>query len=206
MLSQHLYFEDIVKLFDHSDSFYLVKVDDQGNYSYMNEYFRRKYSAFYTQGKLNPAGAALHPDDHASSYATYLKCLAEPEKNFPVSLRKKDGKGGYIITHWEYRLNRLQDGKPEGVVGIGYDITTFESRKEHIKSLTSTLNDVASQQSHQIRRPLANILGLVDVLTQYHNNDDDYKMVVSMLKQSCSELNEEFELFMIRDLPKGEEP
>jgi len=206
MFLPHLYFEEIVKLLEFSDTFYLVKVDRLGNYSYMNDHFRKKYAAFYAEGDINPAGIALHPDDHAISYSTYLKCLAEPEKNFPVSLRKKDGKGGYIITYWEYKLYRAPNGDADGVVGVGYDITTFESRKEQIKFLVSTLNEVASQQSHQIRRPLANIIGLTELLEQFLPDDDHYKTVVQMLRQSCSDLNDEFELFMIRDLPKSDEP
>lgn len=206
MLLPQLYFEDIVRLLEFSDTFYLVKVDSFGNYSYMNNYFRKKYAGFYSQGNINSAGVALHPDDHEISYSTYLKCLAEPEKNFAVSLRKKDGKGGYVITYSEYKLYCDRNGGPDGVVGVGYDITNLESRKDQIKFLRSTLSNVASHQSHQIRRPLANVIGLTEVLAQLHPGDEQYKTVIEMLQQSCSDLNDEFELFMIRDLPKAEEP
>jgi PAS domain S-box-containing protein len=62
--------------------------------------------------------------------------------------------------------------------------------KEAVKSLTiqnDILKEIAFVQSHEVRRPLANILGLIDGLTaEPHTIDDKY---LSLLKQSSEELD-----------------
>lgn len=53
----------------------------------------------------------------------------------------------FIVTFWEYKANRFPTGEIDGVLGIGYDITAFESRKEYIRFLKSTLDNLAHRQS-----------------------------------------------------------
>lgn len=191
-------FSHIANLLQNSNVYYLALVDSEGNYAYLNNYFLEKYASFYKDKEKRPAISALHPDDYAVSYETYLNCLKFPDQCFQVTLRKLNGKGGYIITHWDFKANVDADGSINGVVGIGYDITDFESRQDHIRFLSSTLKDVAYKQSHLIRRPLANIMGLVELLEQATAHDN-VKSLVAMLKQSCQELNNEFDSFLIKD-------
>ena len=206
MFSINFSFEEAVKLLADSSNFYLVKIDNQGQYVYMNQHFINQHSTFYNSTDIRSAIIALHPDDHDLSYATFLKCMAQPTHTFPATLRKLDGKGGYIITYWEYKANVLANGSNEGVIGVGYDITAFESRREHIRFLTDTLNNVARQQSHGVRRPLANIGGLVEVLKLMGDDNPEILAVTDKLSQSCDELNNEFELFMIKSLSENSEP
>ncbi|WP_342646767.1 hypothetical protein [Mucilaginibacter sp. CSA2-8R] len=191
-------FQYIVDLLKTSRTYYLVLVNHNGDYAYINDYFLDKYAGFYKDQASRPASAALHPDDHDLAYQTSLLCLANPEQSFHVTLRKLNGKGGYIITQWDFKANLLADGSIEGIVGVGYDITDFESRQDHIKFLTTTLRDVAYKQSHLLRRPLANIVGLIDILDA-SPMDDAGKLIIQMLKQSCAELNQEFNSFLIKD-------
>lgn len=191
-------FQYLVDLLKTSRTYYLVMVDHQGDYTYINDYFLDKYAGFYKDKTNRPASVALHPDDHELAYQTSLLCLANPDESFQVTLRKLNGKGGYIITQWDFKASLLTDGSLEGIVGVGYDITDFESRQDHIKFLTSTLRDVAYKQSHLLRRPLANIIGLVDILDA-SQMDDGGKLIIRMLKQSCSELSQEFNSFLIKD-------
>ncbi len=191
-------FQYVVDLLKSSRTYYLVLVDPKGDYAYINDYFLDKYAGFYKDKARRPASAALHPDDHDLAYQTSMQCLAHPHESFQVTLRKLNGKGGYIITQWDFKANLLSDGSVDGFIGIGYDITDFESRQDHIKFLTSTLRDVAYKQSHLLRRPLANIIGLVDILDA-SQMDDTSKFIIHMLRQSCAELNQEFNSFLIKD-------
>lgn len=197
-------FENIVQLLQNSSVFYLVKLNMEGNYVYLNDHFVDRNATYYDHESIKPASTALHPNDYAACYKTFLNCVAFPEQVFPLNLRKLDGKGGYIVSAWEYRASRLPDGRVDGVLGIGYDITTFESHKEYIKQLTSTLNSLADQQSHRVRRPLANILGLVEVLSQQYDENEIQTDIVAMLRQSCQELDQEFDDFLLRNFSEGD--
>jgi len=196
----NLSYEKAVQLLADSTNFYLVKVDSSANYVYMNDHFISRHCSFYNHTEVRSAALALHPDDYDLSYVTYKKCVEQPDKTFNATLRKLDGKGGYIITYWEYKANVDANGIIDGVVGIGYDITAFESRAEHVRFLTHTLSNLAQQQSHDVRRPLANIMGLAEVLTILGEEDEQVRTIADKLVQSCIDLDKEFELFLIRDI------
>jgi signal transduction histidine kinase len=191
-------FDHIVKILNTSETYYLVLVDDNGDYAYINEYFEEKYAAVYKNSHQRSALAALHPDDHSNCFKTNMLCRQNPHQTYELTLRKLNGKGGYTITQWDFKANLNTDGQIKGIIGIGYDITDFESRQDHIRFLTSTLQDVAYKQSHLIRRPLANIMGLVELLEQ-SELDSSSKDIVKLLKQSVKELNYEFDSFLVKD-------
>jgi hypothetical protein len=186
-------------LLHNSNAFYLGHINSEGNYAYLNQYFIDRYGKLYDSMIDFPALIPTHQDDHAACLETNKKCINEPDKCFPLTIRKINGEG-YVITHWDYKAYRNQDGIIDGVIGIGYDITEFESRKEHISFLTATIRDVALKQSHLIRKPLANIVGLVDMLEEM-SDDESIQSIVKMLKASTQELNDEFEGFLISDEP-----
>jgi signal transduction histidine kinase len=191
-------FDHVAELLKTSHTFYLVLVDNRGHYAYINEYFLEKYADFYKDRAERPANAALHPDDHQVAYDASVYCVQNPHECHQATLRKLNGRGGYIITQWDFKANLLADGTVSGVIGVGYDITDFETRQDHIKFLSSTLRDVAYKQSHLIRRPLANIIGLADML-ENSDIDESAKVIVKLLKQSCHELNLEFDSFLVKD-------
>ena len=197
---KNLSFEKAVHLLADSKNFYLVKVDSSANYVYMNDHFISRHSSFYNHSEIRSAALALHPDDYELSYITYNKCVGQPNQTFNATLRKLDGKGGYIITYWEYKAHFDADGNIDGVIGVGYDITAFESRAEHIRFLTKTLSHIAQQQSHDIRRPLANIMGLAKLLTMLGEENEQVRTIAEKLVQSCIDLDNEFEQFLIRDI------
>lgn len=57
---------------------------------------------------------------------------------------------------------------------------------------------MALKQFHLIGKPLANIVGLVDMLEDM-SDDEGIQSVVKMLKASSEELNIKFESFLISD-------
>jgi len=78
---------------------------------------------------------------------------------------------------------------------------THVKQLRHMQYLTGTLNNIAYQQSHLLRRPLANIAGLVEVLDELTPVDEHVKEIVTMLRKSCVELNDEFEIFITKGIP-----
>ncbi len=71
-----------------------------------------------------------------------------------------------------------------------------ETRKELIKSKeklvekNKSLEEYAFITSHNLRRPLANILGLIQLFDKKKSNDDLNKEVIEKLKTSAEELDE----------------
>jgi signal transduction histidine kinase len=190
--------DHLIKVFENSKTYYLVLVDDDGNYAYLNDYFTERYSYYYKGKGKRSALDALHIDDHALCFKTNMLCRQNPHESYQITLRKLNGKSGYTITQWDFKANLNAENHIDGIIGIGYDITDFESRQDHIRFLTSTLKDVAYKQSHLIRRPLANIVGLIELLEQGDQTIQS-KKIIELLKQSCEELNDEFDAFLVKN-------
>ena len=191
-------FKHVVDLFDTSTSYYLVFIDNDINYAYLNNYFLEKFGLIYEGHEKYSAFTALHPDDYETANELNSNCRREPGKSFPIVLRKLNDKGGYTITQWDFKASVTTSGEVEGLIGVGYDITEFGSMEYHINQLSLTINQVAYKQSHVIRRPLANILGLIEVLN-VSDPSPSTKKIIKLLRKSCKELSKEFDDFMIDD-------
>ncbi|EOR95936.1 PAS domain-containing protein [Arcticibacter svalbardensis MN12-7] len=136
----------------------------------------------------------MHPDDTKICEEVGKKCYDEPGKLFPATLRKHDGEGGYIVTQWEFTL-MVENGEPTGVFCLGYDITEFTNAKNQVltiekalKNKKEKLNAIAFEQSHIVRAPLANIMGLVNIMKNM-DLGPNLNSILSMLEESSNQLD-----------------
>uniref|UniRef100_UPI003D7FB599 histidine kinase dimerization/phospho-acceptor domain-containing protein n=1 Tax=Pedobacter sp. TaxID=1411316 RepID=UPI003D7FB599 len=124
------------------------------------------------------------------------KAFINPEEIIPAVVRKFDGKGGYVITQWEYKALFDEQQQPAGVFCIGHDITQYmltstelENTKESLSKTQLTLSQMAYVQSHVIRKPIANIMGLTLLLESFEM-DPNIEQMINMIKESAKELDQ----------------
>jgi PAS domain S-box-containing protein len=67
-----------------------------------------------------------------------------------------------------------EQGQLEGFVHTAIDITERKKNEENIKKKNRLLEEIAWLQSHEIRRPVANILGLIHLI-KMENEYEEYK-------------------------------
>jgi len=96
--TQNTTFKHLIDLFDTSETYYLVFIDNDINYAYLNNLFLEKYASLYEGHEKYSAVIALHEDDYEIATEVNSKCRLEPGKSFPIVLRKLNGRGGYTIT------------------------------------------------------------------------------------------------------------
>ncbi|GAB2692345.1 hypothetical protein GCM10027037_14630 [Mucilaginibacter koreensis] len=192
MSANSFVFDHIKSCFDHSNIFFLVCIDQQGNYTYLNECFAARYRDVFGDVTGKPAISTIHPDDLPALIEAAGKCRANPEQFASVTLRKKNGHDGYFVTQWDFKL----DENTQQIIAMGYDISEFQNKQEHIELLNSTMRDIANIQSHMVRRPFANIMALVNML-EIDENDLENHTILRLLKVSCNELNDEFNKFTV---------
>jgi PAS domain S-box-containing protein len=188
-------FEDTKKLLHNSNIYYLIAVSMDSNFSYIN----KRYQTIFEPQHGNLIGqhysVTMHPDDLHICQAVSMKAFMNPDQIFPAVIRKNDGKGGYVVTEWEYKAIFDSDNQPSGMFCIGHDITQYfqnslelkDAKESLIKSMLNVeqLNYV---QSHGVRKPIANILGLVDLL-QGMEMDDNVREIFGMITESVQELD-----------------
>lgn len=171
-----------------SSFFYTIGIGMDSKYFYVSPNYDRNFSL----GKGSLTGqhfsVTLHPDDIKICEAVGLRCFAEPEKLFSATLRKHDGEGGFVITQWEMQGMLDTQGNPQGIFCIGYNITAFVNTQTKLDLASTQLDEISFIQSHGVRRPLANIMGITKLLAAAENINE-ITPLTNMLSQSANELD-----------------
>ena len=195
MIDTHLEIDGIKAMLHNSTIYYMVSIGLDSNFSYINEYYAEKFRFVDPDFVGKPYHITMHPGDMEICKEVGAKCFAEPDKSFPATIRKHNGKNGYIVTQWDYRLI-VRNGQAEGVFCLGHDITEFEVLKRDFSLLQQSLDErqkilqqIAYDQSHIVRAPIANILGLVSILKTMEL-DSNLKSIVGMIDDSIERLDE----------------
>ncbi|MEO8794097.1 MAG: PAS domain-containing protein [Daejeonella sp.] len=190
------------QLLDHSNFYYIITADMNGNYSYVNNKYKKAFEGIHGEIVGQPHHITIHPDDLSICESVAKLCFENPEKTFPATIRKYDGKGGYIVTQWEYKAMFNKEMQPEGIFCLGFDITEFQNNSSKLESALQSvdekeliLREIAYNQSHIIRKPVANILGLGLVLENMEI-DPNLKSLVKMIIESAHELDQSIKIIV----------
>lgn len=175
-------FEQIKTLLGESDHYYLISVDMNSTYSYLNKHYADIFKPIHGDLIGTHYAVTIHPDDQQTCRTVSEMAFQHPDHVFPATLRKFDGQGGFIITRWEYKAMFDEQGKPAGVFCIGHDIT-------ELMKVTGALEQVKVEHSHLVRRHVANLIGL-GRLIQEANDLQDIKSAAGMIVQSANDLDQ----------------
>ncbi|SKB85543.1 PAS domain-containing protein [Daejeonella lutea] len=169
-----------------SQYFYTIAVDLNSVYSYVSPNYDRNFS--FGRGTLlgQSFSVTLHPEDIEVCAAAGYRCLQHPEELVPVTLRKHDGQGGFVTTRWEMQATLGPDGSPSGVYCIGTNISELVITKDKLGHAETQLEEIGFIQSHVVRKPLANILGLATLLQTTEPNPE----LLDLLFTSAKELDQ----------------
>jgi hypothetical protein len=189
-------FTETINLLERSNFYYSLIIGMDNRYIHVSEHYNRNFDFLKESLVGKPFYITLHPDDIKICQQVGGKCFENPGKLFPATLRKHDGKGGFVATQWEFKAIFDDDGQPHGIFCIGHNITEYvaathqlENAKAEIEDKTGKLNSIGFIQSHVVRRPLANVLGLANVLNSMEV-DHNLSNITSMMVKSVNELDQ----------------
>ena len=188
-------FKETNDFLEHSSYFYTIAIGMDSKYSYVSNNYDKNFDLLKDSLLGKHFSITLHPDDISICNEIGLKCFKNPGELFSATLRKHDGKGGYVITQWEMKAMFDEDGSPDGIFCIGYNITEYVeiktelvSAKTEIASKNDQLTEIGFLQSHVIRKPLANIMGLTNILSTMDINES-FQNINDMMITSANELD-----------------
>lgn len=172
-----------------SSFFYTIAIGMDSCYSYVSKNYDRNFE--FTDSTLlgRHFSVTLHPDDVKICEEVGGQCFSAPGQLFAATLRKHNGAGGFVTTQWEMQALFDEQGQPEGIFCIGYNITEFVDTRSRLDSAHNQLNQIGFMQSHLVRRPLANIMGLSSLISQ-ELKKEDMNHLCDMLEKSTAELDE----------------
>ena len=129
----------------------------------------------------------LHPDD-TNMMMEIIGELVSGKKEMDSALYRiitTNGMIRFIESH--AIVKKSESGKVIRLIGTNRNVTDDVLVQEKLKSQNKALRDIAFIQSHEVRRPLANILGVIEVLN--NNNTVSNKDILDHLIQSANELD-----------------
>jgi signal transduction histidine kinase len=188
------HYTQINQFLEDSQFFYTIAIGMDSHYSYVSNNYDRNFE--FTGGTLlgKHFSVTLHPEDISICERVGMQCFSEPGRLFSATLRKHDGLGGFVTTQWEMQALFDAQGQPEGIFCIGYNITEFVDTRSRLDNARHQLHDIGLMQSHSVRKPLANIIGLSAMIQQEATSMKVDHLCV-MLQESTAELDQ-----VIRDI------
>ncbi len=106
----------------------------------------------------------LHPDDRKRVITGWEQAIADGLQRWEDEYRFQTADREYRHIYDRGYIVYTSSGEPLRMIGSMQDVTTLRIHERRIQQQNEHLLQIAWQQSHQVRRPLANLLGLIQLL------------------------------------------
>ncbi|TNE81890.1 MAG: hypothetical protein EP332_02190 [Bacteroidetes bacterium] len=137
----------------------------------------------------------IHPDDLEEvnkSYARHLNGETDSHEG-QYRFRVCDNTYRWLVEYARV-TERNENGEPQQIMGVIIDFQTQKDFEEKLKERQSLLNEMAISNSHQVRGPLARILGLVSLyqmMKMYENTTlEEVEEILEKIQLSACELDQ----------------
>ncbi len=132
----------------------------------------------------------IHPDDREKVLADLHATLNDPTKfyfNAEFGFLKANGEIAYV----QHRGLFIRDanGKATRALAAMIDLTESLDKMRKIESQNKALKDIAWTQSHIVRAPLANLVGLVELLKDENQNELPHTEIIDHICDSAKKLD-----------------
>ncbi|MDI9865068.1 PAS domain S-box protein [Flectobacillus sp. DC10W] len=173
----------VVDAIKNSNYLYVVKIDLEGFITYVSPHFQKRFE--YLNKSLVGVFSmdTIYAEDHPKCAETVQLCLSQPEKPFPVILRKPYSANSFLWTQWEFTLLLDANHEPHEILCIGHDITHVEELNEQTVSINAMLLENQTKYS--------NIFELSPVGIAVNSMDGQYLEVNTALLQMTGYSKEE---------------
>lgn len=132
----------------------------------------------------------VHEHDREETINSFKNFLQTKELKWSAEYRYqcKDGSFKYVSDRGYLILN--DNGDPIRMLGAMQDIDVRKKYGLQLEAQNQKLKDIAWLNSHEIRRPLCNMLGLMPLIRTNANDDATLPQLISYLETSANELDE----------------
>ncbi len=135
----------------------------------------------------------LHEDNLAGFNEDYQQALSGKYVSREFSLHyPESGKTVHWYTHFEPAHD--SEGQIIGVSFNAMDITDKVIQDELLRKQNESLREITFYQSHELRRPVSSVLGLIDYITEKHGHTMGDEL--GMLQKAASELDEKIKMII----------
>nr|WP_067057474.1 PAS domain-containing protein [Mucilaginibacter sp. L294] len=132
----------------------------------------------------------IHEEDRDAVIAAFKNVLAEKKQKWNAEYRYqcKDGSYKYVLDRGYLICD--QKNEPVRMIGAIQDINKRKLYGQQLEEQNARLKKIAWLNSHEIRRPLCNITGLIPLIKASAGNKEDLKHLLTLLEKASTELDE----------------
>ncbi|MDQ3290609.1 MAG: PAS domain-containing protein, partial [Bacteroidota bacterium] len=131
----------------------------------------------------------IHPEERELTVNSLSQAILDKQMHWQAEYRMQCQSGGYKFVYDRGYIVYSETGVATRMIGALQDIQQVKEHELKITQQNEQLREIAYSQSHEVRRPVANILGLLKCL-----NKDDFgpenQQVLQYLEQTTEELDQ----------------
>lgn len=147
----------------------------------------------FVPGEIHPDEekffANIHPQDRDAVKQVMNDVVSSlPSHEFEYRIIEKDNNIRYL--HSKIVVKRNEAGHAYQMIGFILDVTEQKKQTLALETQNRTLMEIAWVQSHEVRAPLARIMGLIQLLNDFPEEKTDLKNTLAHILQSARELDE----------------
>jgi PAS domain S-box-containing protein len=138
-------------------------------------------------GTTGPLIDNIYPDDRPKLEAAIKQTMNEGKGHCEYRIVHRDGTVRYVFD--EAICYPGEDGKPGVIMGIAIDITQHKEQLQQIEKQNEQLREIGWLQSHQVRGPLATILGLSQLIDKDNPANPGNQELLGKLQEAAQLLD-----------------
>lgn len=163
--------------------------DENGLILSVNDKFC-KISGYSRSELIGADHKILNSNFHRKVFFEHLYETVTQGNSWQGKIRNKAKDGSYYWVDMVILPIHDKCGKIEKYLSLQQNITDLKNAEQKRNAYTRALEDIAFHTSHEIRRPLANILGLIHIIEEDSVQPGELQAVAKGLKQSMEELDQ----------------
>ena len=150
---------------DHSPLMIWV-TDQEGRVEYINRAYQEFFGVSTERVQRDGWPPLVHPDDQQGYTQAFLECLRERRTFWgQARVRHRSGEWRWVASYAAPRFSA--SGEFLGMVGSSPDISEIKQAEEQLKELVESQRRFVADASHELRAPLASVLGNLELLHRY---------------------------------------
>jgi len=133
----------------------------------------------------------VHPDDIDTLHESIKQLLDSTDKQIiETTLRYRKADGDYIWAYTRKAITeRNEKGEPSAITTVAEDVTDLIFLKNELKEKVSQLQTISWKNSHLLRPPVANIMGLISQIEEKEITSTHNVQIFHYMKQAIEKLD-----------------
>jgi PAS domain S-box-containing protein len=169
-------------------------IDRDGKYVYMNTAYRKRITDSTGKAPKEGDDAYIHSgstDQVRDEWRSYYKRALSGER-YVTQHDSPDPVTGQMC-HFEVSFNPIHRDAKNEIIGVGCfarDVTDILNKEAALIDQNERLRNIASLSSHELRRPVASMLGLMNIMDRENFTNPDNAQIIEHMFTVTKEIDD----------------